>query len=80
MRRTIRPSALHDLLNADARERSGDANSDWSAIIGPLHTFPGNTRATRSWLVIPGGTPSQRAVIKQSVASIMAAHPHVSAS
>lgn len=79
MARRMLPEDLLAMLTEEVLQRSGDNATDWSEIIGPIHTFPRHRRIGNSWGVIPGGSAKQQSTITEAIAAIQAIHPVVKA-
>jgi hypothetical protein len=71
------PEDLLAMLTEEVLQRSGDNATDWSAMIGPIYTFPRHRRIGNSWGVNPGGSAEQQSTITKAIAAIQAIHPVV---
>ncbi len=66
---------MRALIEDEVRKAGGASDADWEAIIGQVHPLP-PMRPTRSdWGVVPGGTPSEQALIAAAAEVVRTTHP-----
>ncbi len=66
---------MQALIVNEVRKAAGPSDADWAAIIGQVHPLP-PIRPTRSdWGVVPGGTPSEQALIAAAAEAVRITHP-----